>query len=97
MSSRTTPPSRPLRTAAAIAAVVLGGCAPATRGAPVGTGVASAGTTIASVTTEYVEAQTVSFALDRIDQRELPLDRTYRHYGTGSGFTDYFFDCVTHE
>jgi subtilisin family serine protease len=92
MSSRTAPPSRPLRTAAAIAAVVLGGCAPATRGTTVGTGVASAGTTIASVTTEYVEAQTVSFALDRIDQRDLPLDRTYRHFGTGSGVTVYVFD-----
>jgi subtilisin family serine protease len=44
------------------------------------------------VATAFVEAQTVSFALDRIDQRELPLDQTYRHYGTGSGVSVYVFD-----
>jgi subtilisin family serine protease len=38
------------------------------------------------------EAQTVSLALDRIDQRELPLDRTYRHQGTGRGVVVYVFD-----
>jgi subtilisin family serine protease len=38
------------------------------------------------------EARTVSFALDRIDQRELPLDQTYRHPATGSGVTVYVFD-----
>jgi aqualysin 1 len=37
-------------------------------------------------------SQTVSFALDRIDQRELPLDRTYRHPATGKGVTVYVFD-----
>jgi subtilisin family serine protease len=35
---------------------------------------------------------TVSFALDRIDQRALPLDRTYRHGATGKGVTVYVFD-----
>jgi subtilisin family serine protease len=44
------------------------------------------------MTTALVEAQTASFALDRIDQRTLPLDQTYRHYGTGSGVTVYVFD-----
>jgi subtilisin family serine protease len=38
------------------------------------------------------EAQTVSFALDRIDQRSLPLDQTYRHAATGKGVTVYVFD-----
>ena len=38
------------------------------------------------------EARTVSFALDRIDQRGLPLDQTYRHPATGSGVTVYVFD-----
>lgn len=38
------------------------------------------------------ESQTVSLALDRIDQRDLPLDRTYRRTGTGRGVTVYVFD-----
>jgi subtilisin family serine protease len=38
------------------------------------------------------EARTVSFALDRIDQRALPLDQTYRHAATGDGVTVYVFD-----
>jgi subtilisin family serine protease len=38
------------------------------------------------------ESQTVSLALDRIDQRQLPLDRTYRRTGTGHGVTVYVFD-----
>jgi subtilisin family serine protease len=38
------------------------------------------------------ETQTVSLALDRIDQRDLPLDRTYRRAGTGRGVTVYVFD-----
>jgi subtilisin family serine protease len=54
--------------------------------------VATAGSSLASVATAFVESQTVSFALDRIDQRSLPLDRTYRHYGTGSGVSVYVFD-----
>jgi subtilisin family serine protease len=39
-----------------------------------------------------VEETTLSVALDRIDQHELPLDNTYRHFGTGSGITVYVFD-----
>lgn len=38
------------------------------------------------------ESHTISFALDRIDQRTLPLDQTYRHPGTGRGVTVYVFD-----
>lgn len=69
----------------------MAGCAPtpATR-APAF--VASAGSSMTSVATDYVEARTVSFALDRIDQHALPLDRTYRHFGTGRGVTVYVFD-----
>jgi subtilisin family serine protease len=45
-----------------------------------------------AIPTTLVEEQTLSLALDRIDQRELPLDRTYRHFGTGRGVTVYVFD-----
>jgi subtilisin family serine protease len=38
------------------------------------------------------ESKTVSFALDRIDQRGLPLDETFRRAGTGRGVTVYVFD-----
>jgi subtilisin family serine protease len=38
------------------------------------------------------ESRTLSFALDRIDQRDLPLDQTYRHPATGKGVTVYVFD-----
>jgi subtilisin family serine protease len=38
------------------------------------------------------ETRTISFALDRIDQRVLPLDHTYRHIATGRGVTVYVFD-----
>lgn len=38
------------------------------------------------------ESRTISFALDRIDQRGLPLDQTYRHAATGKGVTVYVFD-----
>jgi subtilisin family serine protease len=42
--------------------------------------------------TTLVEEATLSLALDRIDQHDLPLDRTYRHFGTGRGITVYVFD-----
>ena len=45
-----------------------------------------------SVRSTIYEGPTVSFALDRIDQRALPLDRTYRHGATGKGVTVYVFD-----
>src|SRR5881397_2972705 len=40
----------------------------------------------------FLETQTLSVALDRIDQRELPLDRNYRRMGAGRGVTVYVFD-----
>jgi len=97
MTSQVSLPRRPIRTALTVAAALLGGCAPATRGSGGSARVSSAGSTVTapvvpSVATALVEAQTVSFALDRIDQRDLPLDQTYRHYGTGSGVTVYVFD-----
>ena len=42
--------------------------------------------------TAYMESQTVSLALDRIDQHALPLDQTYRRFGSGRGVTIYVFD-----
>jgi len=42
--------------------------------------------------TTIYSTTTVSFALDRIDQRSLPLDRTYSHGATGKGVTVYVFD-----
>jgi subtilisin family serine protease len=92
---------RSIRTVLKVAAALLGGCAPATRGPAGSARVSAAGSTVTAsvvravmrpVATALVEAQTVSFALDRIDQRDLPLDQTYRHYGTGSGVTVYVFD-----
>jgi subtilisin family serine protease len=38
------------------------------------------------------ETQTISLALDRIDQRDLPLDNTYRRSGSGKGVVVYVFD-----
>ncbi len=45
-----------------------------------------------TVATTYMESHTLSLALDRIDQRELPLDHTYRHFGSGKNVTVYVFD-----
>jgi subtilisin family serine protease len=62
----------------------LGGDAPS---------VSAAGTSYGrAVVTTLVEEPTLSLALDRIDQHELPLDRTYRHFGTGRGVVVYVFD-----
>jgi len=74
--------------------MLAAGCtsaAPARGGASL---VSSAGAALASATTPvaYVESPTFSLALDRIDQRRLPLDSTYRHYGSGAGVTVYVFD-----
>jgi subtilisin family serine protease len=85
------------RTVASTLLVSLLGCTQATR-----TGVETARPSfavagsilnnISSSTRSLFESQTVSLALDRIDQRDLPLDRTYRRAGTGRGVTVYVFD-----
>ena len=80
-------------------AVALVGCAQVSR-----SGLASATPSLAPSSSLYslasssarsttiYESRTISFALDRIDQRELPLDQTYRHSATGKGVTVYVFD-----
>ncbi len=81
-----------LRTALAITAAVLGGCTPATLSSGSSPRVASAGAATVSVATPYLEAHTLSLGLDRIDQRTLPLDQTFRRHGSGRGVTVYVFD-----
>ncbi len=78
----------------ALGAVLLaGGCAPSSHVSASDALVASAGASVGTtVATAYMEASTVSLALDRIDQRALPLDRTYRRFGSGRGVTVYVFD-----
>jgi subtilisin family serine protease len=51
-----------------------------------------ASSSVRSTVSTIYAAPTVSFALDRIDQRTLPLDHTYRHGATGKGVTVYVFD-----
>ena len=56
---------------------------------------AAAGAIISSIGNSargLFESQTVSLALDRIDQHDLPLDRTYRRTASGRGVTVYVFD-----
>src|SRR4051812_46448585 len=77
---------------ATCAIALAGGCAPSARITP-DQAVAFAGSSIPlTVPTALSEGQTLSVALDRIDQRNLPLDRTYRHFGSGRGVTIYVFD-----
>ena len=70
------------------------GCAPAAPNRSGASLVSSAGAALAgaAMPVAYVESPTFSLALDRIDQRQLPLDSTYRHYGSGAGVTVYVFD-----
>jgi len=86
--------SKASRIAAVFAAVVLGsGCVQSVNQVDGSGLVSSAGHAITlDPATSYTEAGTVSLALDRIDQHSLPLDRTYRHYGTGYAVTVYVFD-----
>ena len=76
------------------AVVLLLGCAQSSRNGaervkPSSHSFSSAG---AVTNVSAFETHTVSMALDRIDQRNLPLDRTYRRRGTGRGVTVYVFD-----
>ena len=86
----------------ALSALLLaGGCAPSARETRGDALVSAAGISIrTTVATAYMESQTVSLALDRIDQRTLPLDQTYRHFGSGRGVSIYVFDggiLATHQ
>ena len=79
------------------AVVLLLGCAQASRNGaetvePSSQSFSSAGAMATPATRSVYETHTVSMALDRIDQRTLPLDRTYRRRGTGRGVTVYVFD-----
>ena len=95
MSTVATIAPRPRRTALAVSlALMATGCTIGGRltgdDAP---SVSAAGASVTRlVSTALVENATLSLALDRIDQRELPLDRRYRHFGTGRGVTVYVFD-----
>jgi len=82
-------------TAGGVAAAILG-CAQASQ-----SGLSNAKPTVATAgyytfastdSRPLLASRTVSLALDRIDQHQLPLDRTYRHAGTGRGVTVYVFD-----
>lgn len=74
------------------------GCAHATSSPATSSGaagVSSAGSWVRSVSmppVSIVESPTVSYALDRIDQREAELDNRYERRGTGAGVTVYVFD-----
>lgn len=87
------------RTQSRIAAVTViafgGACAHAPPSAQEWTAAPSAtpsGTTFFSRESGVLASRTLSLALDRIDQRRLPLDNTYRRPGSGRGVTVYVFD-----
>lgn len=83
---------------ALVAAVVLVGCAQVSKPGMASTTPSLAGTSSfysvasSSARSTVYTTRTISFALDRIDQRSLPLDETYTHSATGSGVTVYVFD-----
>jgi len=96
MRTRFSIPNVPRGVAYGAAAAAIFGCAQASQ-----PGLSSTKPTVATAgnfsfaensARPLVAAHTVSFALDRIDQRDLPLDHTYRHTGTGRGVTVYVFD-----
>ena len=96
MRSRFSIPNVPRSVSYGAAAVAIFGCAQASQPGLSNTKptVATAGyySFAANSARPLVAAHTVSFALDRIDQRDLPLDHTYRHAGTGHGVMVYVFD-----
>jgi len=79
-------------------AVVFVGCAQVSKPGMASTTPSLAGSSsLYSVTSSSARSyiyttRTISFALDRIDQRDLPLDQTYSHPATGKGVTVYVFD-----
>jgi len=96
MRSRFSIPNIPRSVSYAAAAAAIFGCAQASQ-----SGLSNTKPTVATAgyysfadnsARPLVSAHTVSFALDRIDQHDLPLDHTYRHAGTGRGVTVYVFD-----
>lgn len=98
MRFRLSIPNLPRSVAYGAAAAAIFGCAQASRSGLSNTkptvSVSSAGSYSFAANSDrpLVAAHTVSFALDRIDQRGLPLDHVYRHSGTGRGVTVYVFD-----
>lgn len=83
--------------AAGLLTISLSGCMQATSqsGGARSPTIAGAGAFLNAVSNRalgFFETETVSLALDRIDQRQLPLDRTYRRAGTGRGVVVYVFD-----
>jgi subtilisin family serine protease len=84
--------------AAVGAAVVFVGCAQVSKPGMASTTPSLAGSgslysvTSSSARSTIYTTRTISFALDRIDQRGLPLDQTYSHPATGKGVTVYVFD-----
>jgi subtilisin family serine protease len=86
------------RNVAALTVGALLGCTHATRAGldttaqPAFAFAGTVATSTRNTAAHTVENRTVSLALDRIDQRQLPLDHTYRRVGTGRGVVVYVFD-----
>lgn len=80
----------------AASGVLLGGCVQAVSArSGDGAALAAAGDWVAAAASRVVsvvESPTLSFALDRIDQRDPELDNRYDRRGTGAGITVYVFD-----
>ena len=90
-------PSLPRSVAYGVAAAAIFGCAQASQQTALSTTKPTLASTnyysfAANDARPLLALHTVSFALDRIDQRVLPLDHVYRHAGTGRGVTVYVFD-----